>query len=359
MTHRVTLIPGDGIGPELIDAWRRVLEASGVHLDWDVQLLGEPALDAGAPDAVPPETLASIRRNRVALKGPVTTRRDGRFRSPNIGLRRALDLYVQVRPVRSLPGAAARFSDVDVVVIRETTEDLYAGIEYRSGSADADDLAAWLADRGAVVGAGSGLSIKGTSPGAVRRAMQFAIEWAREHGRRRVTVVHKATVMRATDGLFLETATEVAREQSGIEVDDGLVDDVAMRLVRDPHQFDVLVTSNLYGDILSDLAAGMVASPGIVPGANYGPDAAVFEAAHGSAPKHAGHDRVNPIATILSGVLMLRHLGEDDAASRIERAVFDVVADGRSVTYDLKADPGDPGAVGTRALADAVIDRLG
>ena len=358
MPHRVTLIPGDGIGPEVVDAGRRVLEASGVPLDWDVQLLGQPALDAGAPDAVPPETLASIRRNRVALKGPVTTRPDSGFRSPNIGLRRALDLYVQVRPVRSLPGGAARFSDVDVVVIRETTEDLYAGIEYRSGSAEADDLTAWLAERGAVLGAGSGLSIKGISPGAVRRVMQFAVDWARRHGRRRVTVVHKATVMRATDGLFLDIAIEVGRDQSGVDVDDGLVDEVAMRLVRRPDLFDVLVTSNLYGDILSDLAAGLVGGPGIVPGANYGPDAAVFEAAHGSAPKHAGCDRVNPIATILSGALMLRHLGEEEAASRVDRAVADVVADGSSVTYDLKADPGDPGAVGTRALADAVIARL-
>jgi isocitrate dehydrogenase (NAD+) len=358
MPHRVTLIPGDGIGPEVIDAGRRVLEASGVHLDWDVQLLGQPALDAGAPDAVPPETLVSIRRNRVALKGPVTTRADSGFRSPNIGLRRALDLYVQVRPVRSLPGAAASFSDVDVVVIRETTEDLYAGIEYRSGSREADDLAAWLAERGAALGAGSGLSIKGISPGAVRRAMQFAIDWARRHGRRRVTVVHKATVMRATDGLFLEIAIDVGRDQSGVDVDDGLVDEVAMRLVRRPDLFDVLATSNLYGDILSDLAAGLVGGPGIVPGANYGPDAAVFEAAHGSAPRHAGCDRANPIATILSGALMLRHLGEEEAASRVDRAVADVVADGRSVTYDLKAEPGDPSAVGTRALADAVIDRL-
>lgn len=358
MTHRVTLIPGDGIGPEVIDAGRRVLEASGAGLDWDVQLLGQPALDAGASDAVPEQALASVRHNGVALKGPVTTRRGGGFRSPNIALRRALDLYVQVRPVRSLPGVTAGFPNVDVVVIRETTEDLYAGIEYPSGSGWAEELAAWLADHGATVAERSGISIKAVSPGAVRRAMVFAIDWARRNGRRRITVVHKGTVMRATDGLFLDVAMEVAGGCPSVEVDDRLVDDVAMGLARRPGDFDVLVTSNLYGDILSDLAAGLVASPGLVPGANYGPGAAVFEAAHGSAPKHAGRDRANPIAAILSGALMLRHLGEEEAASRVERAVWDVVADGRSVTYDLKADAGDPTAVGTRAVADAVIARL-
>lgn len=358
MTHRVTLIPGDGIGPEVIEAARRVLEASGARLEWDVQAIGQPALDAGAPGPVPDELLESIRRNGAALKGPVTTRREGGFRSPNVALRQALDLYVQVRLIRSFPGVVARAPHVDIAVIRETTEDLYAGIEYRSGSTAADDLVTWLGDHGSVVAPASAISIKAVSDGAARRAVAFALDWARRHGRHRLTVVHKATVMRATDGLFLDVAREVAGGDPEIEVDDGLVDEVAMRLVRRPEEFDVLVTSNLYGDILADLGAGLVGSPGLVPGANYGFRAAVFEPAHGSAPKHAGLDRANPIAAVLSGALLLRHLGEIECASRVEQAVADVVREGRSLTYDLMADRDDPAAVGTGALADAITARL-
>ena len=356
--HRVTLIPGDGIGPELVEVACEIVEASGALIDWEVHQIGQPALEAGGTDPVPRSVLESVRRNRLALKGPVTTKLGGTFRSPNIALRRGLDLFAQARPVRSFPGVASRFDDVDCVVIRETTEDLYAGIEYDSGTPEAQELRLWVRRHGFDVAEDSGLSLKPTSSAAARRAVAFAFGWARDHGRRLVTVVHKATVMRATDGLFLDAGRQVSAAFPEIKYEERLVDNVAMQLVRNPTVFDVLVMPNLYGDILSDLAAGLVGGVGLAPGANFGPEVAVFEAAHGSAPKYAGCDRANPTALILSAAMLLRHLGEDDPATRVERAVAEVLREGRSVTCDLARSVEDHAGVGTSAMARAIKERL-
>jgi isocitrate dehydrogenase (NAD+) len=350
----VTILPGDGIGPEVIGAARTVLDACGVALAWDEHDVGLATL-ATTGELVPRSTVASIRRNGVALKGPTSTAKTGAVRSANVALRRALELFVQLRPVRSFTGAPARFGPVDLVLSRVMTEDLNAGIEYESGSARARELADWLASDGVTVDPTSGFSIKITSFAAARRALAFTFQWAREHRRQRVTVAHKSTIMRATDAVFLDAARAVAGEQRDIEMEDRLVDDVAMQLVRDPRGFDVLVTSNLYGDILSGIAAGLVGGVGLLPGGIYGDRVAVFEAAHGSAPKYAGQDRANPTAAILSGALLLRHLGEEAAAQRVERAAATVLAEGRYVTADL-CPVHRP--VGTRAMAAAIRDRL-
>lgn len=349
--HRVTLLPGDGIGPEVVDATMKVLDASGARVDWEIFQVGERAVrEVGDP--LPDAVLESVRSNGVALKGPVTTPRGAGYRSVNISLRRALGLYGQVRLCRSFPGVPSGHPGIDLAVVRETTEDLYAGVELHPGSTQAGELIDRLATDGTVVPSGAGISIKYTSEQAVRTVARFALEWARGNGRKRITVVHKATVMRATDGVFLAAVRDVAGDFPDVEIDDCLVDLAAAHLVRCPERFDVILTSNLYGDILSDLAGGLVGSVGLVPGANYGGGLALFEAAHGSAPRYEGRDRVNPVATILTGALMLRHLGEEEPARRIERAVARVIAEGRQVTYDIARSP--DAAVGTRAAADAV-----
>ncbi len=357
MPHDVTVIPGDGIGPEVVDAARRVVEATGVAVRWDVQQLGQPALDAGAGSALPAATLDSVRRTGAALKGPVSTSATGGFPSPNTGLRRALDVFAQVRPARSLPGVATPFPTLDVAVIRETTEDLYAGIEFAAGSPGARDVIEAARRHGAALSDAAAVSLKPASEAAVRRTLEFAVGWAREHGRRKVTVAHKATVMRATDGLFLEVGRELAAANPDLEIDDVLVDNLTALLVRRPEEVDVVVTTNQYGDILSDLVAGMSGGVGLAPGANHGPGVAVFEAAHGSAPRHAGTDRADPLGMVRSAALLLRHLGEDTAAGRVETAVAGLLAEGRVRTYDL-LPPGAPGASGTRAVADALVARL-
>jgi isocitrate dehydrogenase (NAD+) len=355
--HDVTLIPGDGIGPEVVDAARRVVEATGVPIRWDVQQLGRPALDDGASSALPEETLASVRRTGAALKGPVSTSPTGGFPSPNTGLRRALDVFAQVRPARSLPGVPTVFPGLDVAVIRETTEDLYAGIEFRAGSPGARAVVEAARRHGAALAEEAAVSLKPATEAAVRRTLDFAVAWARQHGRRKVTVAHKATVMRATDGIFLEVGRELAARTPDLEIDDVLVDNLTALLVRRPEEVDVVVTTNQYGDILSDLVAGMSGGVGLAPGANHGPDVAVFEAAHGSAPRHAGTDRADPLGMVRSGALLLRHLGEDAAADRVDAAVADLLAEGRVRTYDL-LPPGATGAAGTRAVADALVTRL-
>ncbi len=352
--HLVTLLPGDGIGPEVTGAACQVIEASGAHVSWEAFEVGMPAVRRGG-DPLPNAVVESVRRNGVALKGPVTTLPAG-LRSVNVALRRTLDLYCQARRCRSVPGVPSRYSGVDLVVLRETTEDLYAGVEVESGDG-AERVIASLGARGATVPTGAGLSIKYTSEAAARRMVHFALAWARRNGRKRITVVHKATVMRATDGLFLAAAREIAQEEGDVELDDCLVDSLAAQLVRCPERFDVLVTSNLYGDILSDLGAGLVGSVGLVPGANFGDGVALFEPGHGSAPRHAGHDRANPIGTILSGAMMLRHLGELEAARRVEDGIARVVSEGRAVTYDI-AGPHRQ-VVGTAAFADAVCVAMG
>jgi isocitrate dehydrogenase (NAD+) len=358
MSHRVTLIPGDGTGPELTEATRRVLEATGVGFDWDVQEAGVDVMEtAGTP--LPEETLASVKRNKVALKGPITTPIGTGFRSVNVALRHELGLYACLRPCKTYEGVRSRYDNVDLVLVRENTEDLYAGIEYEAGTSDAEHVIAELNKlQKKQIAPGSGISVKPISREGSERIIRFAFEYAREHGRKRVSCVTKANIMKFTDGLFLEVFREIAKEYPEIEPWENLVDAVCMGLVQRPEEFDVLVLPNLYGDIVSDLTAGLVGGLGVAPGGNIGPDSAVFEATHGSAPKYKGQNRVNPTAMILSGKLMLDHLGEADAAQRLERAVADVIREGTHVTYDMKASRDDPTAVGTSEYADAIIEKM-
>jgi isocitrate dehydrogenase (NAD+) len=360
MAHRVVLIPGDGTGPELTEATRRVLEATGVDFDWDVREAGADVMEQYGGNPLPDETLEAIRSAGVALKGPITTPVGTGFRSVNVGLRKSLDLYAQVRPCKTYRGVRSRFEDVDLVVIRENTEDLYAGIEFEEGSEDARELIEWVADRTqARIREDSGLSIKPISIAGTRRIVQFAFDYARRNGRRKVTAVHKANIMKFSDGLYLDVARTVATENADVDFDDRIVDNMSMQLVQRPEEYDVLVCPNLYGDVVSDLCAGMIGGLGLAPGANFGEGIAIFEPTHGSAPKYAGQNKVNPMAQMLSGMMMLRHLGEDEAAGRLEDAIGDVIAEGRSVTYDMKPTRADPSAVGTSEVADAIIDKLG
>jgi isocitrate dehydrogenase (NAD+) len=360
--HRVTLIPGDGTGPELTEATRRVLEAAaataGSSFDWDVRHAGVDVMEsAGTP--LPPETLESIRQNGVALKGPITTPIGTGFRSVNVALRHELGLYACLRPCKTYPGVRSRFDKVDVVIVRENTEELYAGIEYEAHSEAAEQVIAMLNGlQPRQIRSGSGISVKPISEYGAERIIRYAFEYARSHGRRQVHCVTKANIMKFTDGLFLSVFRQVAQDYPDIEPWENLVDASCMGLVQRPEEWDVLVLPNLYGDILSDLTAGMVGGLGVAPGANIGPDAAVFEATHGSAPKYKGQNKVNPTAMILSGTLMLDHLGEEQAARTLETAVAAVIAEGKSVTYDMKPNRTDPTAVGTSEYADAIIEKL-
>jgi len=333
MVYRVTLIPGDGIGPELAAATKRVLDASGVDFDWEVVEAGEAVLAReGTP--LPQSVLDSILRNKVAIKGPITTPVGVGFRSVNVALRQTLGLYANVRPVRSIPGLVTRYENVDLVIVRENTEDLYAGIEH-------------------MVGPDAAESIKIITRAASERIARYAFEYAVTNGRSKVTAVHKANIMKFSDGLFLESCRTIAAQYEGrIAFEDRIVDNMCMQLVQKPELYDVLVLPNLYGDIVSDLCAGLVGGLGVAPGANIGPDAAVFEAVHGSAPKYAGQNKANPTALMLSGVLLLRHIGEQAAAKRVEDAIRAVIAEGRTVTYDLG------GSAGTSEFADAIVARL-
>ncbi|NPV53082.1 MAG: isocitrate/isopropylmalate dehydrogenase family protein [Firmicutes bacterium] len=352
MQHRVTLIPGDGTGPELTEAAVKVIEATGVKIDWDVQEAGADVIDKyGTP--LPDHVLDSIRRNRVALKGPITTPIGTGFRSVNVALRQVLNLYACVRPCKSYPGVRSRYSGIDLVLIRENSEDLYAGVEFDLGSPEAKQIIGMARGK---IRDDSAISIKPISRTASERIVRFAFEYALANGRKKVTAVAKANIMKFTDGLFYQVAREVAKDYEGrIAYEERLVDNMCMQLVQVPEAYDVLVLPNLYGDILSDLAAGLVGGLGVAPGANIGDGVAIFEPTHGSAPKYKGLNKVNPTALILSGMLMLRYLGEREAAGRIERAVAAVIAEGKYVTYDMKADRNDPSAVGTREMADAII----
>ncbi|MFL5953906.1 MAG: isocitrate/isopropylmalate dehydrogenase family protein [Gaiellaceae bacterium] len=358
MAHRVTLIPGDGTGPELTEATRRVLEATGVPFDWDVEHAGVDVMEtAGTP--LPDETLASVKANKVALKGPITTPIGTGFRSVNVALRHELGLFACLRPCKTYPGVRSRYDKVDLVIVRENTEDLYAGIEYEAGTPEAQEVIGHLNKlQKKQIADGSGISVKPISREGSERIIRFAFDYARDHDRKRVSCVTKANIMKFTDGLFLEVFREVAKDYPEIESWENLVDATCMGLVQRPEEFDVLVLPNLYGDILSDLTAGLVGGLGVAPGANIGPGVAVFEATHGSAPKYKGQNKVNPTAMILSGKLMLEHLGEPDAAQRLEGAVAAVIAEGARVTYDMKASRDDPTAVGTSEYADAIIERL-
>jgi isocitrate dehydrogenase (NAD+) len=359
MAHNVTLIPGDGIGPELTEATRRVIDATGVEIEWEVENAGADSMADHGGNPLPDETLESIRRNGVALKGPITTPVGEGFRSVNVGLRVALDLYAQVRPCKTYEGVRTRYDDVDLVIVRETTEDIYAGIEFEEGTTEAEELIAWLEAHGRKVPQpDSGISIKPTSFTGTRRVFEFAFDYARRMGRRKITAVHKANIMKFTDGLWLHEAQAVAAENPDIEFEDRIADNMCMQLVQRPEEYDVMVLPNLYGDIVSDLAAGLIGGLGVAPGANFGKGVAVFEPTHGSAPKYAGQNMANPIAQMLSGMLMLRHLGEMDAADNLERAIADLIREGKSVTYDMKPTRDDPTAVGTSEVADALIEKF-
>jgi len=356
MVHNVTLIRGDGIGPEVSEATRRVLEASGARFKWDLAYAGAEALEEfGA--VLPEATLASIRHNRVAIKGPVTTPIGSGFRSVNVALRKRLDLYVCLRPCKIYPGAPTPFKDIDIVVVRENTEDLYAGIEFEESKPETARLRQLVAEAtDSEVREDSGISLKVISEMASRRIVHFAFEYARSHNRKKVTAVHKANIMKFSDGLFLANAREVAQEYPDIEFEDRIVDNLCMQLVKRPQQFDVLVLPNLYGDLISDLCAGLVGGLGLAPGANLGDDMAIFEATHGSAPKYKGMNKVNPMSMMLSGVMMLKYIDEKEAADRLENAIAAVIAEGKNVTYDMK--PNGANAVGTSQVADAVIKKM-
>jgi isocitrate dehydrogenase (NAD+) len=333
VSYTVTLIPGDGIGPELAETTTMVLEATGIGFEWDRQEAGEATIEReGTP--LPDRVIESIRANGVGLKGPITTPVGAGFRSVNVALRKELELYANVRPARTMAGVESRYENVDLIIIRENTEDLYAGVEH-------------------MVGPDAAESIKIITRAASQRIARYAFEYAVKNGRKKVTAVHKANIMKLSDGLFLESAGQVAAEYEGrVAFEDRIVDNMCMQLVQKPELYDVLVLPNLYGDIVSDLAAGLVGGLGVAPGANIGERAAVFEPVHGSAPKYAGQNKANPTALILSGALMLRHLGETDAAEAVESAVREVIAEGRTVTYDLG------GSAGTREFGDAVATRI-
>ncbi|OGO61624.1 MAG: isocitrate dehydrogenase [Chloroflexi bacterium RBG_19FT_COMBO_48_23] len=357
MPHKLTLIPGDGIGPEITEATKKVLEATGIKFEWDIGIIGQGAQDKfGTP--LPDHVLESIKKNKVALKGPVTTPIGTGFRSVNVALRQNLDLYACLRPCKTYPGVPTPFENVDIVIVRENTEDLYIGIEFARGTKEGDSLAKLILDTThRKMREDSGFSIKVISETASRRIVKFAFEYARANRRKKVSAAHKANILKFSDGLFLAAAREVAREYPDIEFEDVVIDALCMRLARNPRQYDVIVLPNLYGDIVSDLCAGLVGGLGVAPGANMGDNIAVFEPTHGSAPQYAGKNKVNPMAMMLSATMMLRHLGETKAADKLEKAIADIIAEGKKVTYDLKSDRNQPAAT-TSEVADAVIEKL-
>lgn len=358
MSHTVTLIPGDGVGPELVEVAKACIEATGVPIQWEIHEAGEEAIKKwGTP--LPDVVLDSIRKNKVALKGPITTPVGTGFRSVNVSMRKSLDLFACVRPCKSYPGIPTRIQGIDLVIVRENTEDLYAGIEFQQGEADTLELMDFI-DRKVHqrIKQDSGISIKPISISGTTRIVRFAFDFAREHQRKKVTAVHKANIMKYSDGLFLEVARHVAQDYPDMVFEDRIVDNMAMQLTMRPEEYDVIVLPNLYGDILSDLCAGLVGGLGVAPGANIGTNGALFEPTHGSAPKYRGLNKVNPVAIILSGVMMLRHLKEQQAADRLEQAVATVLREGKEVTYDLKKRRDDPSAVGTREMGQAILRKL-
>ncbi|MFH1479219.1 MAG: isocitrate/isopropylmalate dehydrogenase family protein [Candidatus Omnitrophota bacterium] len=359
MAYKVTLIPGDGIGKEVSLAAKRCIDATGVKIDWEEKIAGEEALKKYGT-VLPGDVLDSIRKNKVAIKGPITTPVGKGFRSVNVQLRMALDLYACLRPCKLYDGVKSRYKKVDLIVVRENTEDLYMGIEFPVGSNEATDLIKHIERlSGKVIKNDSAVGIKPISTSASKRVVRFAFDYALKNNRKKVTAVHKANIMKETDGLFLRSAIEVSKDYEGrIEFEERIVDNMCMQLVQKPELYDVLVLPNLYGDILSDLCAGLVGGLGIAPGANIGDGIALFEAIHGSAPKYTGLNKVNPTAMILSGVLMLRYLNEKDAADRLEKAVSKIIAEGKDVTYDLKPDRNDPASKGTSQMADAIIKKV-
>ena len=359
MAHKITLIPGDGIGPEVALAAKRCIEATEVKIEWEEVIAGAEAQEKFGV-LLPDNVLESIKKNKVALKGPIITPIGEGFRSVNVAIRHALDLYACLRPAKSYIGVKSPYKDIDLVIVRENSEDLYAGIEFEEGKPETKGLIQKIEEYSKKkIRPDSGISIKPISKFASERIVRFAFEYAIKSKRKKVTAVHKANIMKFTDGLFLKVAREVAKDYADkITFEEAIVDNMAMQLVQKPHNYDVLVLPNLYGDILSDLCAGLVGGLGVAPGANIGENMAVFEAVHGSAPKYKGLNKVNPTAMILSGALMLRYIKEDKAADRLEEAVKSILSEGKSVTYDLKPHRDDPTAVGTKEMADAIIKEL-
>ncbi len=356
--HKVTLIRGDGIGPEIAEATRRCVDAAGAKIQWDIQEAGVDIMaTAGTP--LPDQTLQSIDKTEVTLKARITTPVGTGFRSINVHLRQHFDLYACLRPCKSYQGVRSRYEDIDLVIVRENTEDLYAGIEFEKGTDAVNELVQWINSHSKrQIRPNSGISIKPISVAGSQRIVKFAFDYARQNGRKKVTSVHKANIMKHTDGLWLEVSRQVAKQYPDIEFEDRIVDNMCMQLVQKPELYDVIVLPNLYGDILSDLCAGLVGGLGVAPGANIGDKKAVFEATHGSAPKYKGLNKVNPTALILSAVMMLRHLNLRAEADKLEHAVAAVIAEGRDVTYDLKPNRDDPTAVGTSEMADAIIAKM-
>lgn len=356
--HTITLIPGDGIGPEISEAMKKVVEATGVQIQWEIQNAGEEVyLKEGTP--LPERVIESIKKNKIAIKGPVTTPVGTGFRSVNVSLRQALDLYACVRPCKSFKGAKTLYDNIDLVIVRENTEDLYAGIEFKKSEPETIDLIRFIEEKsGKKIREDSGISIKPISVFGSERIVKFAFEYARKNGRKKVTAVHKANIMKHTDGLFLEVARQVATHYPDIEFEDKIVDNMCMQLVQKPELYDILVLPNLYGDIISDLAAGLIGGLGLAPGANIGDEYAVFEPTHGSAPKYKGLNKVNPFAIILSAVMMLRHIGEEKAGNKIEKAVAEIIKEGKFVTYDMKSPDNPIPPVGTQEVAEALVKRI-
>ncbi len=357
-TYKITFIPGDGIGYEISEVAKKCIEATGVKIEWDIKHAGIDMMGkTGTP--LQEDVLSSIRENKIAIKGPITTPVGKGFRSVNVALRKALELYACLRPCKTYPGVRSKYDNIDLVIVRENTEDLYAGIEFEKSKPNTLELIQEIEKfSGQKIKTDSGVSIKPISVSGTERIVKFAFDYARENKRRKVTAVHKANIMKYSDGLFLEVAREVAKKYTDIEFEDRIVDNMCMQLVQKPELYDVLVLPNLYGDIISDLAAGLIGGLGVAPGANIGLNGAVFEPTHGSAPKYKGLNKVNPCALILSGVLMLKHIGEKQAADKLENAVANVIKEGKFVTYDLKASQDDPSACGTNEMGDAIMEKI-
>lgn len=359
MRHKITLIPGDGTGPEITEATVKVIEATGVDIEWDTVYAGADVYEKEGT-VLPENVIESIKKNRVGIKGPITTPVGTGFRSVNVAMRKMFDLYACVRPCKSYEGVRSRYENIDLVVIRENTEDLYAGVEFEAGKKETEDLIQYIKklNKSNVIRKDSGISIKPISITGSEKIIRFAFEYAATNKRKKVTCVHKANIMKYTDGLYLEVFKKISTEYPEIEPENRIVDNMCMQLIQKPELYDVLVLPNLYGDILSDLAAGLVGGLGVAPGANIGDNIALFEPTHGSAPKYKGMNKVNPVAQMLSAVMMLKHIGENIAGNLLEASIAEVIREGKSVTYDMKPEADDPTAVGTMEMAEAIAEKI-
>jgi isocitrate dehydrogenase (NAD+) len=358
MKHSITLIPGDGIGPEITSAMVKVVEATGIDIKWDIVNAGAEVYEKEGT-VLPESVINSLKKNRVGIKGPITTPVGVGFRSVNVAMRKLFNLYACVRPCKSYLGVKSRYSDIDLVIIRENTEDLYSGIEFEKGKVETEELISFIKEKKDLeIRSDSGISIKPISVSASEDIIRFAFEYARKNKRKKVTGVHKANIMKYSDGLFLEVFKKIASEYDDIESEDRIIDNMCMQLVQKPELYDVIVLPNLYGDIISDLAAGLVGGLGVAPGGNIGKDIALFEPTHGSAPKYKGQNKVDPTAIMLSAVLMLKYIGEEEHADLLENAIAENIREGKYVTYDLKPDRNDPTAVGTDEFANAIAEKI-